>query len=75
VGVGIIRQAGKPRGRSQGAALAVGDEMIPVDALLRGDFAELTRPARAFVEAVQRARGQAERRAQPVRPIEGPDTR
>jgi 2-dehydro-3-deoxyphosphogluconate aldolase/(4S)-4-hydroxy-2-oxoglutarate aldolase len=61
--------------RAGAAAVGVGDEMVPKDALAGREFSDITRRTRAFVEAVQRARGQVERPPQPVRPIEGPDTR
>jgi len=61
--------------RAGAAAVGVGDEIVSKDLLAQREFSEITRRARAFVEAVQRARGQVERPAQPVRPIEGPDTR
>jgi 2-dehydro-3-deoxyphosphogluconate aldolase/(4S)-4-hydroxy-2-oxoglutarate aldolase len=61
--------------RAGAAAVGVGDQMISKDLLARREFSEITRRAQAFVQAVQRARGQVERPAQPVRPVEGPDTR
>jgi 2-dehydro-3-deoxyphosphogluconate aldolase/(4S)-4-hydroxy-2-oxoglutarate aldolase len=61
--------------RAGAAAVGVGDEMVPGDAVARRDFAEITRRTGAFVEAVQRARGQVGRPVQPIRPVEGPDVR
>ncbi len=57
------------------AAVGVGEDMIPGDSLARQDRAEIKRRARAFSEAVQRARVQATYPVQPLRPIEGPDIR
>lgn len=39
------------------------------------DYDTLTRHARAFIEAIDRARARLARRAPPVRPLEGPDIR
>ncbi|MFI5338352.1 MAG: bifunctional 4-hydroxy-2-oxoglutarate aldolase/2-dehydro-3-deoxy-phosphogluconate aldolase [Candidatus Methylomirabilales bacterium] len=61
--------------RAGAAAVGVGDEIVSKDLLAQREFSEITRRARAFVEAVQRARGQVARPMQPVRPIEGPDVR
>jgi len=61
--------------RAGAVMVAVGDEIASREALERREFSEVTRRARAFVEAVRQARGQVARRGQPVRPIEGPDTR
>jgi len=49
--------------------------MVSEDLVARQEFSEITRRARAFVEAVQRARGQVARPTQPIRPVEGPDVR
>ena len=57
------------------AAVGVGDEIVSKDLLAQRSFSEITRRARAFVEAVQRARGQVAQPMQPARPIEGPDVR
>ncbi len=61
--------------RAGAAAVGVADEIVSKDLLAQQEFSEITRRARAFVEAVQRARGQVARPTQPVRPIEGPDVR
>jgi 2-dehydro-3-deoxyphosphogluconate aldolase/(4S)-4-hydroxy-2-oxoglutarate aldolase len=61
--------------RAGAAAIAVGNELMPQDLMARRAFGEITTRARAFVEAVQRARERAERPVPPVKPIEGPDTR
>jgi 2-dehydro-3-deoxyphosphogluconate aldolase/(4S)-4-hydroxy-2-oxoglutarate aldolase len=42
--------------RSGAAAVGVGGEMVPRDLLTRRDFAEISRRARAFADAVARAR-------------------
>jgi len=61
--------------RAGAAAVGLGDEIVSKDLLAQRGFSEITRRARAFVEAVQRARGRVARPMQPVRPIEGPDVR
>lgn len=61
--------------RAGAAAVGVGDEMVPKDLLAQREFSEITRRAQAFVEAIQRARGQVGYRGQIVRLIEGPDVR
>ena len=48
---------------------------MPQDLMARRAFGEITTRARAFVDAIQRARERAERSVPPVKPIEGPDTR
>jgi 2-keto-3-deoxy-6-phosphogluconate aldolase len=77
LGVGTVLTADAARDaiRAGAAAVGVGDEIVSKDLLAQREFSEITRRARAFAEAVQRARGQVEHPAQPVRPIEGPDTR
>jgi 2-dehydro-3-deoxyphosphogluconate aldolase/(4S)-4-hydroxy-2-oxoglutarate aldolase len=61
--------------RAGAAAVGVDDEIVSKDLLAQREFSEISRRARAFVEAVQRARGQVGRPGQPVRPVEGPDIR
>jgi 2-dehydro-3-deoxyphosphogluconate aldolase/(4S)-4-hydroxy-2-oxoglutarate aldolase len=61
--------------RAGAAAVGVGGEMVPKDLVERRAFDEITRRARAFAEAVRRAREQGRRPVPPVRPIEGPDVR
>ena len=61
--------------RAGAAAVGVGDGILSKDLLARRDFAEITRRARAAVEAVQHARGHVARPVQPIRPVEGPDVR
>ena len=39
--------------RAGAAAVGVGDEIVSKDLLAQREFSEITRPARAFVEAVQ----------------------
>lgn len=61
--------------RAGAAAVGAGDEIVSKGLLLHRQFSEITRRARAFVEAIQRARGLTTRPGQPVRPVEGPDVR
>lgn len=61
--------------RAGAAAVAVGNELMPQDLVARRAFGEITTRARAFVEAVQRARERAGVPVPPVKLIEGPDTR
>jgi hypothetical protein len=71
----LTPEAARDAIRAGAAAVGVGDEIVSKDLLAQREFSEITRRARAFAEAVQRARGRVERPPQPVRPIEGPDTR
>jgi 2-dehydro-3-deoxyphosphogluconate aldolase/(4S)-4-hydroxy-2-oxoglutarate aldolase len=57
------------------AALGVGGELVSKELLERKAFREVAARAREFADTVTRARGQAQRPAPPVKPIEGPDTR
>jgi 2-dehydro-3-deoxyphosphogluconate aldolase/(4S)-4-hydroxy-2-oxoglutarate aldolase len=61
--------------RAGAAAVEMDAEAVTGESTARREFPELTRQARAFAEAVRRARGEAGRPVPPVRPIEGPDIR
>ncbi len=58
--------------RAGAAAVVAGDELEVGEAR---DYGAMTRRARSFVEAIDRARGRPVRPAPPARPIEGPDIR
>ncbi len=58
--------------RAGAAAVVAGDEWEVGEAR---DYGAMTRRARAFVEAIDRARARPVRPAPPARPIEGPDIR
>jgi 2-dehydro-3-deoxyphosphogluconate aldolase/(4S)-4-hydroxy-2-oxoglutarate aldolase len=57
------------------AAVGVGNALVPRDLVTRRAFADITALARAFVDAVHRARDRADRPVPAVKPVESPDTR
>lgn len=61
--------------RAGATALGVGGVILSRELVERRAYREIAERARAFMELVRRARGQAETSAQPIRPVEGPDTR